>query len=291
MKKSTRIQLITITLILVVLLSGCSGATNMYSSPVGIDGGVGWVQWIVEGIADFTYWISMKAGGHYFVGLIIVTLIVRTIGWPIYAKSNAMTTNMQQAQPDLDKIKEKYQNKNDETSQKKMQAETLEVYKKYKINPLGCLLPFLQMPIFIAMYQVVRRIPLSNGMVDGVITDGVRDFSNLDYSFLWISDLGGPDQFYILPILVGILMFLYQRYSMKKPDYLNNKKYKSVQASQSEKSMKMMSYFMVIMLVWIAKDVSGIALYWVIGNAYQFLQTYLNRKSSLKKHENEKEII
>jgi len=291
MKKSTRIQLITITLILVVLLSGCSGTTNMYSSPVGIDGGVGWVQWIVEGIADFTYWISMKAGGHYFVGLIIVTLIVRTIGWPIYAKSNAMTTNMQQAQPDLDKIKEKYQNKNDETSQKKMQAETLEVYKKYKINPLGCLLPFLQMPIFIAMYQVVRRIPLSNGMVDGVITDGVRDFSNLDYSFLWISDLGGPDQFYILPILVGILMFLYQRYSMKKPDYLNNKKYKSVQASQSEKSMKMMSYFMVVMLVWIAKDVSGIALYWVIGNAYQFLQTYLNRKSSLKKHENEKEII
>ena len=291
MKKSTRIQLITLTLILVVLLSGCSGSTNMYSSPVGVEGGVGWVQWIVEQIADFTYWVSMKTGGYYFVGLIIVTLIVRTAGWPIYSKSNAMTMKMQQAQPDLDKIKEKYQNKNDETSQKKMQAETLEVYKKYKINPLGCLLPFLQMPIFIAMYQVVRRIPLSNGMVDGVVTDGVRDFSNLDFSFLWISDLGGPDQFYILPVLVGILMFLYQRYSMKKPDYLNNKKYKSVQASQSEKSMKMMSYFMVVMLVWIAKDVSGIALYWVVGNAYQFLQTYLNRKSSLKKYEEEKGII
>ncbi|MCD6482450.1 MAG: membrane protein insertase YidC [Candidatus Izimaplasma sp.] len=291
MKKSTRIQLITLTLILVVLLSGCSGSTNMYSSPVGVEGGVGWVQWIVEQIADFTYWVSMKTGGYYFVGLIVVTLIVRTAGWPIYSKSNAMTMKMQQAQPDLDKIKEKYQNKNDETSQKKMQAETLEVYKKYKINPLGCLLPFLQMPIFIAMYQVVRRIPLSNGMVDGVVTDGVRDFSNLDFSFLWISDLGGPDQFYILPVLVGILMFLYQRYSMKKPDYLNNKKYKSVQASQSEKSMKMMSYFMVVMLVWIAKDVSGIALYWVVGNAYQFLQTYLNRKSSLKKYEEEKGII
>lgn len=289
MKNSTRIQLLIFTLIMVVLLSGCSGATDMYSSPVGVEGGVGWVQWIVEQIADFTYWVSMSTGGNYFVGLIIVTIIVRTAGWPIYSKSNAMTMKMQQAQPDLDKIKEKYQGKTDETSQKKMQAETLEVYKKYNINPLGCLLPFLQMPIFIAMYQVVRRIPLSDGMVDGVMVEGVRDFSDLNFSFLWISDLGGPDQFYILPALVGILMFLYQRYSMKKPEYLQNKKYKTTQVNQSEKTMKMMSYFMVVMLVWIAKDVSGIALYWIVGNAYQFLQTYLNRKSNFKKIQKEKE--
>ncbi len=288
MKKSTRIQLLLVTLVLVVMLSSCSGSTSMYTQPIGIEGGVGWVQWIVEQIADFTYWISMKTGGYYFVGLTIVTLIVRTIGWPIYSKSNAMTMKMQLAQPELDKLKEKYQGKTDEASQKKMQAETLEIYKKYKINPLGCLLPFLQMPIFIAMYQVVRRVPLSNGTVDGVVVAGVRDFSDLNYSFLWIKDLGGADQFYILPILVGILMFLYQRYSMKKPDYLQNKKYQSTQASQSEKTMKTMSYFMVFMLVWIAKDVSGIALYWIIGNAYQFLQTYLNRRSNLKKMDEEK---
>jgi len=291
MKKATRIQLLILTIVMVVMLSSCSNSSSMYTEPVGLEGGVGWVQWIVEQIADFTYWISMSTGGYYFVGLIIVTLIVRTAGWPIYSKSNAMTMKMQQAQPELDKLKEKYQGKTDETSQKKMQAETLEIYKKYNINPLGCLLPFLQMPIFIAMYQVVRRIPLSNGMVDGVLVDGVRDFSDLNFSFLWISDLGGADQFYILPVLVGVLMFLYQRYSMKKPEYLQNKKYKSVQASQSEKTMKTMSYFMVFMLVWIAKDVAGIALYWIVGNAYQFLQTYLNRKSNIKKMEKEKGII
>ncbi|MCK5761534.1 MAG: membrane protein insertase YidC [Candidatus Izimaplasma sp.] len=289
MKNSTRIQLLIATAILVLFLSGCKNTSDMYTSPIGIEGGVGWVQWIVLHIADFTYWISNSTGGYYFVGLIIVTFIVRTAGWPIYSKSNAMTMKMQQAQPELDKIKEKYQGKTDETSQKKMQAETLEVYKKYNINPLGCLLPFLQMPIFIAMYQVVRRIPLSDGMVDGVITEGVRDFSDLNFSFLWISDLGGADQFYILPVLVGVLMFLYQRYSMKKPEYLQNKKYQSSQGSQSEKTMKMMSYFMVVMLVWIAKDVSGIALYWIVGNAYQFLQTYLNRRSNSKKIEKEKE--
>ena len=294
MKNSTRIQLLIFTAILVILLSSCSGSTNMYESPIGIEGGVRWIQWIVTQIADFTYWVSIETGGYYFVGLIIVTLIVRTAGWPIYSKSNAMTMKMQQAQPDLDKIKEKYQGKTDETSQKKMQAETLEVYKKYKINPLGCLLPFLQMPIFIAMYQVVRRIPLSHG-----IAEGARDFSDLNYSFLWIDNLGSSDTYFlgsadpylILPILVGVLMFLYQQYSMKKPEYLQNKKYKSSQGSQSEKTMKMMSYFMVIMLVSIAWTNSGIALYWIVGNAYQFLQTFLNRRSNIKKMAQEKPIV
>jgi len=289
MRKSTRVQLLVLLVAAMLFLSGCQ--TGHYTQPVGVEGGYGWVQWIVENIADLTYWVSMNTGGYYFVGLIIITLLVRTAGWPIYSKSNAMTLKMQQAQPELEKIKEKYQGKNDETSQKKMQAETLGVYKKYKINPLGCLLPFLQMPIFIAMYQVVRRIPLSDGMVDGAVTEGVRNFSDLNFSFLWIDNLGKADPFYILPVLVGLLMFFYQRYSMKKPEYLQNKKYKSDSAKQSEKTMKMMSYFMVVMLVFIASENAGIALYWIIGNAYQFLQTYLSRRSNFKKMNVEQEIF
>jgi YidC/Oxa1 family membrane protein insertase len=280
MKNATRIQLLIFTGLLVLLLSGCNSA-DMYTSPIGIEGGVGWVQWIVEKMADLTYFISKAAGGNYWIGLIAVTLIVRTAGWPIYSKSNAMTMNMQQAQPELEKVKEKYQGRTDEASQKKMQAETLEIYRKYKINPLGCLLPFLQMPIFIAMYQVVRRIPLSSGQnVEGVIA---RDYSDLNFSFLWIDNLAEADPIYILPILVGVLMFFYQKFSMKKPEYLQNKKYQTQQAAQSQKTMKYMSYFMVIMLVSIALTNAGIALYWIIGNAYQFVQTYVNRRTNLKR--------
>ena len=65
MKNSTRIQLLIAAVVLVVLLSGCSGSSNMYESPVGMEGGVGWVQWIVLQIADFTYWISNSTGGYY----------------------------------------------------------------------------------------------------------------------------------------------------------------------------------------------------------------------------------
>ena len=278
MRKSTRIQLLVLTLFLVFVLSACSsGATSSYDSPIGAEGvGWGWFQWIVGQVANFTVWVSELFGGLYWVGLVVVTLIVRTVGWPIYAKSNQTTVKMQQAQPALDALKEKYKGRTDEASQKKMQAETMAIYKEYGINPLGCLLPFLQMPIFISMYQVVRRIPITPLYQTG----GAHA---LNFSFLWISDLGGADQFYILPILVGIVMFFSQQYTMKKPSYMQNKKYQqTAQQKQSETTMKMMSYFMVFMLVSIALTNAGIALYWIIGTAYQFLQTYINRKQNEK---------
>lgn len=286
MKKTTRISLLVLLLGLAVVLSACNnGGTSMYEQPIGVYGGWGWLQWIILQVADFTYWVSQSTGGYYFVGLIIVTLIVRTAGWPIYSKSNAMTFNMQQAQPELNKIQEKYKGRTDELSQKKQQQETMEVYRKYNINPLGCLLPFLQMPIFIAMYQVVRRLPLSQGMnLAGDSASHIKNYSDLNFSFLWIDNLAEADPLYILPVLVGLLMFFYQRYSMKKPDYLQNKKFQTEQAAKQANQMKYMSYFMVFMLVSIAVTNAGIALYWVIGNSFQFLQTYVNRKQSYKKY-------
>lgn len=287
MSKQRRIQLFALTILLVVVLSACSSGTSMYEMPIGAEGGWGWLQWIIKQVANFTYWVSVNiGGGSYWIGLVIVTLIVRAAGWPIYARSNAMTMNMQQAQPELNKIQEKYKGKTDEVSQKKQQQETLEVYKKYNVNPLGCLLPFLQMPIFIAMYQVVRRMPLSLGV------DGTMDYSDLSYTFLgmdlkagivWSEGLGIFPEI-LLPIAVGVLMFAYQRYSTKKPEYLQNKKYESAQASQTANQMKYMSYFMVFMLVSIAVTNNGIALYWVIGNSFQFFQTYMNRRSQYKKY-------
>jgi YidC/Oxa1 family membrane protein insertase len=280
MRKSTRIQLLVLTLVLVIGLSACtSGGKSMYDFPIGYEGGWGWLQWLITHLANFLVWISDLFGGYYWIGLIVLTLIVRTVGWPIYAKSNQTTSNMQMAQPELTKLQEKYKGRTDEASQRKMQAEQMEIYKRYGINPLGCLLPFLQMPIFIAMYQVVRRVPLSVGIIGGTL-----DYSHLKFNFLWIDDLGAGDPYYIFPILVVATMFLYQRYSMKKPEYLQNKKYdKTAQQSQTESTMKIMMYMMPLMLGWIAIGNAGIALYWVVGNGYQFLQTYVNRKQTEKK--------
>ena len=97
------------------------------------------------------------------MGVILATILVRTLAWPIYARSNDMSAKMNQANPELQRIQAKYALKKDPQSQQKMQMETMQVYKKYGLGLSGCLMPFLQMPIFIAMYQVVRRISIPGG--------------------------------------------------------------------------------------------------------------------------------
>jgi YidC/Oxa1 family membrane protein insertase len=153
------------------------------------------------------------------------------------------------------------------------------------------------------MYQVVRRLPLSVGAtIDGITT---KNYSDLNYTFLGMDLKLGVDfsifssegigagiaaifPEIILAVLVGILMFGYQKYAQSKPEYLQNKKFESEKASQTANQMKYMMYFMTFMLVSIAVTNNGIALYWIIGNGFQFLQTYITRKQGYKKYLEEK---
>lgn len=287
MKNYMKIGVLALTLFLVLGLSGCD--VGHYEEPIGAEGGFAWMQAIVGFLADRVYGMSSFFGGHYIVGLFMITLIIRIVGWPIYSKSTAMSANMQIAQPEIQKVQEKYQGKKDEASQRAQQQEMMAIYRKYNINPLGCLLPLLQMPIFIAMYQVVRRMPLS-------ATAGER-YTDLDYQFFFMDFTAAApvvdtafnlSQHWInvlLALIVGATMYFYQQYAMKKPEYLQNKKYKkTAQQEQSEKTMRFMTYFMVIMLTSISFTNLGIAFYWIVGNLFQFAQTYVNRKKMYKTH-------
>ena len=270
-----------VMLVLVLTLAGCA---DVYDQPIGVDGiGVGWVQWIVEQIANAIVRISDIFGGRYWIGLTIITVLIRVIGWPIYSKTTGMSTNMQFAQPELNKLQEKYAGKNDEASRRAMQQETMKIYKKYNINPLGCFLPFLQMPIFIAMYQTVRRIPLT------------IEYDYLNFSFLWFDfkdqptdsllDIGSNWTFILFAIIVGASMFGYQRYSMKKPEYAQNKKYQTAVQNQSQNTMKYMTYFLTFLIMTVAYTNLGIAYYWLIGNIFSFVQAYINRQKTAKRME------
>ncbi|MFU8786370.1 MAG: YidC/Oxa1 family membrane protein insertase [Candidatus Izemoplasmataceae bacterium] len=287
MKNYKKLVLVVVLLLVVTTLSGCN--TAHYEMGIGEGGGFTWVQWIVARVADLIYVVSMLAGGYYAVGLIVVTLLIRILGWPIYSKSTALSTNMQIAQPELEKLKQKYQGKTDPASQRAQQQEMMQIYKEYGINPLGCLLPLLQMPIFIAMYQTVRRIPLTP-----------RFTENLNFNFLWFSFTDEPvtpwyslqnTTFIVLAFIVGATMFGYQKYAMTKPEALQNRKYRTAQQEQSEKTMKYMMYFMTFMLVFIAFTSLGIAFYWIIGNLFQFVQTYVNRKQTIQRLEAKKSKI
>jgi YidC/Oxa1 family membrane protein insertase len=285
MNKKKWISLGVIVLMMTVLV----GCAEVYDAPIGQpDIGVEWVQWIVERLAEGI--LALSIGGYYIVGLSLITLIIRVVGWPIYSKTTGMSTNMQFAQPELNKLQEKYQGKTDEASKRAMQLETMKIYKKYDINPLGCFLPFLQLPIFIAMYQAVRRIPLTDTYVNN---------PDLNFNFFGLDLLSIPEEgfniaanwpFLLFALIVGLTMFFSQRYSMKKPEFAKNKKYETTVQNQTQNTMKYMTYFLTFMIMTVAYTSLGIAYYWVIGNGFQFLQTYVNRRKTAMKMEKMKEV-
>ncbi|MCK9235950.1 MAG: YidC/Oxa1 family membrane protein insertase [Acholeplasmataceae bacterium] len=235
---------------------------------------------LVIPIAFLTQLFASWFGFSFAVGILLTTIVVRTLAWPIYAKTNDMSLKMNIAQPELQRVQQKYAHRKDPQSQQMMQMETIAIYKKHGINILGCLMPLLQMPIFIAMYNVVRRISLEGGMY----ADQVRNTI-----FLGIDLSKGNDGLIgmILAGIVGVTMFLLQRISQKKPSYVKNtyKHNQNPQAEQTEKTMKYVSYFMVIMMVVFSYQSNALALYWVFGNIYSLGQTIFNRKLNEKKHE------
>ena len=289
-----RILLIVGLCVFVLGLTSCSTDASTYTIPLNkfseekdifgwiLIWPIGWVMHLIG---------SIFPSAQFAWGLFFTTILVRTIAWPIYAKTNDMSLKMAVAQPEMNRIQAKYANRKDPQSQQRMQQEMMAVYKKYKISFMGCFAPFLQMPIFMAMYTVVKRITVPGGML-----------SLEDSSFLGIKDclsLGvmGSEAVaekwsapfivgIILAILVGVTMWLLNYFSQKKPSYQKNTytHNASSQADQMASTMKIMNYFMIFMMVMAALSNNGLALYWVFGNIYSIIQGFINRYLNEKKY-------
>ena len=311
--KKKHVILIVLVFVILLTLTGCSGADKSMlpiSNPNAADkwNRDGWFVWLlVRPIAFFIDRFSF--GGALAIGIILTTLMIRTIAWPVYAKTNDMSLKMTLAQPEMTRIQAKYANRKDPVSQQKMQREMMAVWKKYKINPLGCLVaPLIQFPLFMAMYNAVQRYP--NGAytfpdghkyahkVKTVCTwfkhvDNSLDGGDLHTKFLGIdlskgitniTDLGKISNwvYVILPILVGVTMVACQLVSQMKPKYAK-KAYpnqSNPQAEQTQKMMKFMMIFMTLMMVLMSFRSGTLALYWIVGNLYTIVQTIINRKTN-----------
>ncbi|WP_270237779.1 YidC/Oxa1 family membrane protein insertase [Lactobacillus delbrueckii] len=268
-KKSTKRLLAALALVTVfaLVLSGCATQTTQKPTPISHNSSNLWDAWVVYYLSQFVLWIAKVCGGSYGWAIIIFTVIIRVILLPLNAVQINSTRKMQEIQPELKALQEKYSSKDLET-RNKLNEETQKLYKEAGVNPYaGCLPMVIQLPVMWALYQAIWRTPeMQNG------------------KFLWM-DLGKPDPYYILPILATVFTFL--------SSYIATL---SVPKSSQTTMTKMMSYVMAIMVgIWAIVFQSAISLYWVISNLFQVGQTlvlqnpFKYRKEQEAKEEAERE--
>lgn len=291
-----RIMFVIAICVIVLGLTGCKGCNGSNNIPLNL-----WSEekffgkilvWPIGWVMNFIG--SRFPSGQFAWGILFTTILVRTIAWPIYAKTNDMSLKMAVAQPEMTRIQQKYANRKDPQSQQRMQQEMMAVYKKYNISLLGCFTPFLQMPIFIAVYNAVLRIPLTleggnpakltltdtsflgidNCLQSGIMAVGTQKAAAWSAPFI----VG-----IVLAILVGVTMWLLNYFSQKKPSYQKNIPNQN-QNNQMAAQMKIMNYMMIGMMVFASLSSNALAFYWVIGNIYSIIQSFINRYLNEKKY-------
>ena len=237
MKKYKRLLLMAGLMTLLVVLSAC-GTGPISESSTGI-----WDRYIVFYFGEAIKFLSVA--GNTGIGIIIFTLIIRVILLPLMHLQTKSMRKTQEIQPQLKALQEKYSSKDPET-QRMFSEEQQRLYSENGVNPYaGCLPLLVQMPIMMALYQSISRVPeLKEG------------------SFLWLN-LSSPDPYLILPILAAAFTFA--------SSYLT-----SMSQVESNTSLKIMNYVMPGMIFLMGVNIaSGLSLYWVISNAFSVVQTLL----------------
>lgn len=184
--------------------------------------------------------------GNYGLAIILLTVIIKIIFWPLTHKSFQSMKGMQQIQPEIARLKEKYGDNKEEFARQQMN-----LYKKYKVNPLGgCLPMLLQIPVFIALYR---------GLMDSI------ELRHADFIPFWINDLSAKDPTYVAPIVMGLSMLAQQKMTPTAAD--------PAQA-------RMMMFMPIIFTVMFLNFPSGLVIYWLVNNVISVAQqVYTNRKT------------
>ncbi|XKM13912.1 membrane protein insertase YidC [Orbaceae bacterium ac157xtp] len=176
--------------------------------------------------------------GNWGIAIIITTFIVRGILFPLTRAQYRSMARMKLLQPRIAELKERYGN-----DRQKLGQETMAMYKREKVNPMGGCLPlFIQMPIFLALFYM-----LGNSI----------ELRHAPFA-LWINDLSAPDPYYILPLLMGATMFLIQKMSPT--------------AVADPMQQKIMTYMPLIFTVFFLWFPSGLVLYYTVSNLFTIIQ-------------------
>jgi len=225
--------------------------------------GAKWLRWLVDIFAWFLSFLY-RLIPNYGIVIIVFSIVLKIVLHPFTHKSMDASLKMQKIQPQVSALQQQYK-----SDPKRMQQELSKLYKEAGASPLGgCLPMLLQMPVFFALYSVLRY--------------------SLDmrqaYFVGWLKDLSEPDPYYILPILMGIFMIIQQLMMKPKKEQLEQMDEKQQAMQQSQ---KMMAWILPVVLFFVFKSMpAGLVLYWTVFNVLSIIQQYylqkhLNRKDTL----------
>jgi len=210
----------------------------------------GYLNNVVKKLLEFFY----KATGNYGWAIIILAVVFNLIFSPLTLKSQRSMKGMQKLQPEIQALKEKYKD-----NPQAINKEMLQLYKKHKVNPMGgCLPMFLQIPVFIALYNTL-----------------MRSYELKNAAFLWVKDLSEPDRLFVLakslpligseinllPILMAALMFVQQKFT-------------SVAKAPGQGPSMNLWFLPIIFGIIFYKFPAGLVLYWFTNSLFMLaLQT------------------
>lgn len=191
--------------------------------------------------------------------IIVLTIVIRLLLWPTFHRQLKSQKSMQQLQPKINEIKEKYKDNAQEQSRAIMA-----LYKEHKINPFGSCLPLLvQFPILLALFNMFRQV--FNGGVGGHLYNFVPDPGVINTMFLGLVDMGKPN--YPLAIIAGLLQFVQSKMITPK----NQGKQDTTAKIMSAQFTYMFPILTVIISISLP---SGIALYWAVTTLFAVIQQY-----------------
>ncbi len=195
---------------------------------------------------------------NYGVAIILLTVITKVVFFPLTLKSMSSMKAMQTLQPQINALRSKYK-----SDAQRLQQETMALYRQHKVNPLGGCLPMIvQIPIFYALYVALS---VSVEMQNAPFICFGR-FFGVD---LWICDLASHDPTYVLPILMGVSMFVQQKMTPVMGD---------------PRQAKMMLFMPIVFTFMFLNLPAGLVLYWTLSNVLQIAQQkYMERSGKADK--------
>ncbi len=217
-----------------------------------------WTSILVKPLAFVLLFLG-KAFKNYGISVIIISLVIRLIAFPLTRKTAMQSELMKKAQPELNRLQKKYAGKTDQESMMKQNQEMMAIYQKYKINPMaGCLFALIQLPIFIAFFEAIQRTPV-------IFEDKFLGLQLGTTPVVGISTATFYAYIILILIIAGTTFFSFK---------LNST------GNMEDPTMKMMPTMMTGMIVITGTFMpTGLGIYWVTSNLFTIVQNILIKRS------------